>query len=150
MNERYILSSLNHPFLINIHSSFQDEFNLYLTMDYLRGADLRYHICYKEKFTEAEISSFFILFQSLLSPASLWAWSMFMRKVSFIVISSHRISCLKRPVTQGWLILELPKIRVQAICHWSFSRVALLGIWPLRYCARCLTRFRLIFLQLVS
>jgi hypothetical protein len=25
MNERYILSSLSHPFLINIHSSFQDE-----------------------------------------------------------------------------------------------------------------------------
>lgn len=53
MNERYILSSLNHPFLINIHSSFQDEFNLYLAMDYLRGADLRYHICYKQDFNEA-------------------------------------------------------------------------------------------------
>lgn len=32
--------------------SFQDDDNLYMVMDYLRGADLRYHICYKLKFTE--------------------------------------------------------------------------------------------------
>ncbi len=33
-----------------MYSSFQDEHNLYLIMDYLRGADLRYHICYKNHF----------------------------------------------------------------------------------------------------
>lgn len=36
--------------------SFQDNQNLYLVMDYLRGGDLRYHICYKNGFTEREIS----------------------------------------------------------------------------------------------
>lgn len=55
LNERRILSQLNHPFLINMHRAFQDARNLYLLMDYLRGADLRYHICYKEHFHEEEI-----------------------------------------------------------------------------------------------
>jgi serine/threonine protein kinase len=38
-----------------MYISFQDQHNLYLIMDYLRGADLRYHICYKNHFNEAEI-----------------------------------------------------------------------------------------------
>lgn len=36
--------------------AFQDSLNLYLVMDYLRGGDLRYHICYKDGFSEREIS----------------------------------------------------------------------------------------------
>ena len=55
LNERVVLGQLNHPFLVNMHSAFQDDFNLYLSIDYLRGADLRYHICYKEHFSEKEI-----------------------------------------------------------------------------------------------
>ena len=51
MNEKMILSNLSSNFLINISQAFQDDKNLYLIMDYLRGADLRYHICYKEYFT---------------------------------------------------------------------------------------------------
>lgn len=50
LNERKILSNLSHPFLINMKCAFQDINNLYLAMDYLRGGDLRYHICYKEGF----------------------------------------------------------------------------------------------------
>lgn len=52
LNERRILSQLNHPFLINMRCAFQDHQNLYLVMDYLRGGDLRYHICYKDGFSE--------------------------------------------------------------------------------------------------
>lgn len=47
LNERIILSHLSNPFIVNIATAFQDDSNLFLTMDYLRGADLRYHICYK-------------------------------------------------------------------------------------------------------
>lgn len=56
VSERKILSELKHGFLINIRESFQDEDNLYLVMDYLRGGDLRYQLCYKERFSEKEIS----------------------------------------------------------------------------------------------
>ena len=58
MNERKLLSELNHPFLVNMNYAFQDMENLYLVMDYLNGGDLRYHMIVR-KFTEIE-SKFFI------------------------------------------------------------------------------------------
>lgn len=61
LNERKILSGLSHPFLINMKCAFQDRVNLYLVMDYLRGGDLRYHICYKEGFTQTQISTLFVI-----------------------------------------------------------------------------------------
>jgi serine/threonine protein kinase len=54
MNERTLLAKVNHPFLINMNSAFQDRENLYLLMDYLDGGDLRYHIGKKRRFTENE------------------------------------------------------------------------------------------------
>mgnify|MGYP000007520523 CR=1 FL=1 len=53
MNERTLLADLNHPFLVNMKSSFQDRENLYLVMDYLNGGDLRYHIGCKGRFSQS-------------------------------------------------------------------------------------------------
>ena len=58
-SERTLLQKINHPFIINMHYSFQDKDNLYLVMDLLTGGDLRYHICKNRKFTENQ-SKFFI------------------------------------------------------------------------------------------
>jgi len=58
-SERELLSRMSHPFIVNMHFSFQDNDNLYLVMDLLTGGDLRYHICKNRKFTE-EQSKFFI------------------------------------------------------------------------------------------
>ena len=58
-NERDLLSKINHPFIVNMHFSFQDSDNLYLVMDLLTGGDLRYHICKNRKFSEIQ-SKFFI------------------------------------------------------------------------------------------
>ncbi len=52
MNERKLLSSLKHTFLVNMNCSFQDRDNLYLVMDYLSGGDLRYHIGRMRRFNE--------------------------------------------------------------------------------------------------
>lgn len=57
--ERDLLAIMNHPFIINMHFSFQDNDNLYITMDLLTGGDLRYHICKYKKFSE-EQTKFFI------------------------------------------------------------------------------------------
>ena len=59
MAERDLLSIMNHPFIINMHFSFQDNEYLYIAMDLLTGGDLRYHICKKKKFSE-EQTKFFI------------------------------------------------------------------------------------------
>ena len=47
MSEKNILSKINHPFIVNMHFSFQDYDNLYLIMDYLSGGDLRYHLSHR-------------------------------------------------------------------------------------------------------
>ena len=58
MSERNLLSKLNHPFLVNMICSFQDEDYLYLVMDLLTGGDLRYHLCYHKRFTEEQTKFF--------------------------------------------------------------------------------------------
>ena len=57
--ERDLLSKMNHPFIVNMHFSFQDLNSLYLVMDLITGKDLRYHLSKQQKFS-AEISKFFL------------------------------------------------------------------------------------------
>ena len=57
--ERDLLSIMNHPFIINMHFSFQDIDFLYIAMDLLTGGDLRYQI-FKQKIFYEEQTKFFI------------------------------------------------------------------------------------------
>ena len=57
--ERDLLSKMNHPFIVNMHFSFQDLNSLYLVMDLITGKDLRYHLSKQKKFS-AEQSKFFL------------------------------------------------------------------------------------------
>lgn len=57
--ERDLLSKMNHPFIVNMHFSFQDLNSLYLVMDLITGKDLRYHLAKLKQFT-CEQSKFFL------------------------------------------------------------------------------------------
>ena len=57
--ERNLLSKMNHPFIVNMHFSFQDFNSLYLVMDLITGKDLRFHLSKLKKFT-SEQSKFFL------------------------------------------------------------------------------------------
>ena len=59
INERKLLSKLNHPFLVNLYYAFQDTEYLYLILDYLSGGDLRFHLKKRIIFTEKQ-SKFFL------------------------------------------------------------------------------------------
>ncbi|CAD8140876.1 unnamed protein product [Paramecium pentaurelia] len=59
MNEKNILTSIRHPFLVNLIAAFQDKKRLYLTLDLLTGGDLRQHLNYNKVFSE-EQTKFFI------------------------------------------------------------------------------------------
>lgn len=39
-NERATLASIQHPFIVNLWGSFQDDANLYMVMDYVPGGEL--------------------------------------------------------------------------------------------------------------
>ncbi|XP_046383165.1 serine/threonine-protein kinase 32B [Ischnura elegans] len=47
-----ILSTLEHPFLVNLWFSFQDEEDLFMVSDLLLGGDLRYHVSQEVPFSE--------------------------------------------------------------------------------------------------
>ncbi|CAG9315385.1 unnamed protein product [Blepharisma stoltei] len=59
LNERQLLATLKHMFIVNMQYAFQDKENIYLVMDLMPGGDLRYHLGRQKKFTEAQ-SKFFI------------------------------------------------------------------------------------------
>jgi protein kinase A len=58
INERKILESLKHPFIVNMQYAFQDRENLYLVMDLMSGGDLRYHINKHKFFLELQAKFF--------------------------------------------------------------------------------------------
>ena len=42
--EREILEKFDHPFIMKLQYAFQDEFRLYLVMDFVNGGELFYHL----------------------------------------------------------------------------------------------------------
>lgn len=58
MNERKLLATLKHPFIVNMHYAFQDRENLYLVLDYLKGGDLRFHLSRSRTFSETQTRFF--------------------------------------------------------------------------------------------
>ena len=53
--EKDILLSLYHPFIVNMYCTFQDKNNLYMLMDYLPCKDLRYHMKRHITFNEEQL-----------------------------------------------------------------------------------------------
>ncbi len=51
MEERNILDQLDHPFLVKIHSAFQDDKKLYLSLEYCPGGELFGLLSKKKKLT---------------------------------------------------------------------------------------------------
>ncbi|KAK0416697.1 hypothetical protein QR680_012636 [Steinernema hermaphroditum] len=52
LRELELLSELNHPFLVNLWSSFQDDKYMFMLCDLLLGGDLRYHLNRQGHFSE--------------------------------------------------------------------------------------------------
>ena len=61
-NERDLLSKLNHPFIVNMHFSFQNNNFLYLVIDLLTGGDLRYHLFHQRTFNEQQSNFLFLVY----------------------------------------------------------------------------------------
>lgn len=51
-NERYILGSVSHPFIVKLWGTFQSESHVFLVMDYIPGGELFRQIRTKKGFTE--------------------------------------------------------------------------------------------------
>ena len=53
--EKQILMTMEHPFILKLHYSFQCKANLYLMLDYEGGGTLFFHLKKKKRFQEQEI-----------------------------------------------------------------------------------------------
>ena len=58
IHEKEILSTLYHPFIVNMYCSFHDKDYIYLILEYYTCGDLRYQMNYIEKVTEEQIRFF--------------------------------------------------------------------------------------------
>ena len=56
--EKQILSSIYHPFIVNMYSAFQDQENVYIVMDYGSCGDFSYQLQYIKIITEEQIKFF--------------------------------------------------------------------------------------------
>ena len=50
--ERDIMTLINHPFVVKLHSSFQSSDTLYFVTDFLNGGELFFHLCNEIRFSE--------------------------------------------------------------------------------------------------
>ncbi|XP_041370290.1 serine/threonine-protein kinase 32A-like [Gigantopelta aegis] len=55
LKEVDIMRSLEHPFLVNLWYTFQDEEDMFVVVDLLLGGDLRYHMQQDQVFTEQNV-----------------------------------------------------------------------------------------------
>lgn len=51
--EKTILGSINHPFIVNLYKSLQDEKQLYMVMEYVIGGELFTHLRHRNRFSNA-------------------------------------------------------------------------------------------------
>ncbi|XP_030068420.1 serine/threonine-protein kinase 32A [Microcaecilia unicolor] len=56
--ELHIMQGLEHPFLVNLWYSFQDEEDMFMVVDLLLGGDLRYHLQQNMCFSEDSVKLF--------------------------------------------------------------------------------------------
>ncbi|KAJ2740386.1 hypothetical protein GGI20_005837 [Coemansia sp. BCRC 34301] len=54
LRERDMLEEIDHPFVVNLRFSFQDEFSMFMVMDLMIGGDLRFHMM-RRRFVEGVI-----------------------------------------------------------------------------------------------
>ena len=54
MTEKNILAHINHPFLVHLQSSFQDEKKLYFILEFCPGGELFGLLSLKDKLTEEQ------------------------------------------------------------------------------------------------
>ena len=59
-NEKHILESVAHPFLVNLWGTFQDSANLYMVMDYVPGGEL-FSVLRKSKRFPDHVAKFYAI-----------------------------------------------------------------------------------------
>ncbi|KAI0340490.1 cAMP dependent protein kinase [Trametopsis cervina] len=57
--ERYILSRVQHPFIVDLYATFQDSMNIYMMLSYVPGGELFTHLRRAQRFTP-DVTRFYL------------------------------------------------------------------------------------------
>ena len=57
--ERYIMSRVRHPFIVDLYSTFQDSLNIYMLLPYVPGGELFTHLRRAQRFTP-DVTRFYL------------------------------------------------------------------------------------------
>jgi len=57
-DEKNILQSIRHPFIVNLNYAFQTKDKLYMILDYVNGGELFYHLKKEGKFSEERVKMY--------------------------------------------------------------------------------------------
>jgi protein kinase A len=57
--ERYILSRVQHPFIVDLYATFQDSLNIYMLLSYVPGGELFTHLRRAQRFTP-DVTRFYL------------------------------------------------------------------------------------------
>ncbi|THG98222.1 hypothetical protein EW145_g7462 [Phellinidium pouzarii] len=57
--ERYILSRIRHPFIVDLYATFQDNLNVYMLLSYVPGGELFTHLRRAQRFTP-DVTRFYL------------------------------------------------------------------------------------------
>lgn len=57
--ERYILSRVHHPFIVDLHATFQDSLNVYMLLSFVPGGELFAHLRRAKRFTP-DVTRFYL------------------------------------------------------------------------------------------
>ncbi|KAL3309756.1 hypothetical protein Ciccas_011695, partial [Cichlidogyrus casuarinus] len=58
LNEKRVLASISHPFIINLLYSFKDNANLFMVLEFARGGEMFYHLRQQNRFSDTQARFF--------------------------------------------------------------------------------------------
>ena len=117
--ERDVLSSVQHPFVVRLHSAFQTQQHLYLAIDYCGGGDLALHIRSSPGGRMGEHAAQFVGAELLLAIEALHAASIIHRDVkaeNVLVDEAGHIRLADYNVAKRWCGLAAGERTYSVVC----------------------------------
>lgn len=120
MNEKAVLTVINHPFIIKLHIAFQSKTKLFMVMDYASGGDLKSYLLRRQRLEEEEARIY--VAQIILALEALHDHHIIFRdlKPANIVIDSDGCACL---TDFGLAKPGIGDNKTYTICGFSFSNL---------------------------
>uniref|UniRef100_A0A8D0L9L1 Serine/threonine kinase 32A n=1 Tax=Sphenodon punctatus TaxID=8508 RepID=A0A8D0L9L1_SPHPU len=102
--ELQIMQGLEHPFLVNLWYSFQDEEDMFMVVDLLLGGDLRYHLQQNVRFQEDTVKLFICELALALEYLQIIFYSDSNITPNFLCFSAPEMFSAPKPISYSFAV----------------------------------------------